>query len=203
MRVLSYQVPFERLTKLSRSASRKAYPGVRRLTLLVLGLFLAAVAILVAFAGKLSPWLEDAGIPYGVELLFLATFLVFFVSLRLLRRYQIGQAKSRVNFNQVVRMTQDDGGLRFDTNEAEFYFRWHGLSQLLLEPDGVVVSHGNLFFLIPNTAFTSAEDRLAFIREVYGRLNETARAISEKHVRATLRVGGRAAALGDPAGKRR
>ncbi len=190
-RVLSYQVPFERLTKLSRSASRKAYPTLRRLTLLVLVLFLAAVAVLAGFGDRLSPWLEDAGIPYGVELLFLATFLVFFVSLWLLRRYQIGQAKRRVNFNQVVRLTQDDGGLRFDTNEAEFYFRWHGLSQLLLEPDGVVVSHGNLFFLIPNTAFTSAAERLAFIREVYGHLNESARAISEKHVRAALRAGGR------------
>jgi hypothetical protein len=52
--------------------------------------------------------------------------------------------------------------------------------------NGVVVSHGALFFLVPDSAFADADDRLAFIREVYSQLSDKARSISEKHVRAAL-----------------
>ena len=104
----------------------------------------------------------------------------------LLRRWQIGRVKSRVDFDQMVRMRQDDGGLRFATADVEHYVKWSGISQMLLERDGVVVSHGILFFLIPDKAFASATDRLAFIREVYGRLDEKARAMSERHLRSAL-----------------
>jgi hypothetical protein len=65
---------------------------------------------------------------------------------------------------------------------------------MLLERDGVVLSHANLFFLVPNTAFASPEERLSFIREIYGHLSEKARAISAKHIQPAL-----ATALG-PAG---
>jgi len=60
--------------------------------------------------------------------------------------------------------------------------------------DGVVVSHGALFFIVPDAAFAGAGDRLAFIREVYSRLSDNARSISEKHVRAALSQGEQPAA---------
>jgi hypothetical protein len=63
---------------------------------------------------------------------------------------------------------------------------FHLLSREEVVHDSVVVSHGALFFLVPNIAFADASDRLAFIREVHGRLSDKARAISEKHVRAAL-----------------
>ena len=42
-RALSYQLPFERLAKLSRTASRKGYPMVWWLTWLWIVLFLVAI----------------------------------------------------------------------------------------------------------------------------------------------------------------
>jgi hypothetical protein len=81
--------------------------------------------------------------------------------MRVLRRFRLGQLNGRANFNQSIR----------------------------LEHDGVVVSHRNLFFLVPDAAFASAEERLSFIRDVYDQLNASARAISEKHLRAVLKDG--------------
>src|SRR5262245_57153834 len=94
--------------------------------------------------------------------------------------------KNRINFDQIVRLNQDDGGVRLSTDGVEYYLKWPGVTQMLLEHDGVVLSHANLFFLVPNTAFASPEERLTFIREVYGHLSENARAITEKHVSAAL-----------------
>jgi hypothetical protein len=65
---------------------------------------------------------------------------------------------------------------------------------MLIERDGIVVSHGNLFFLIPDRAFANPAERLSFIRDVYGRLSESARTLSEKFVRPALAAGEKGAA---------
>ena len=176
--------------RLSRSASRKAYPGMRWWTWLLVALFALAISPLVVFGDELRDYLaDDLAIPFGLELMFVGAFLAFLAGLWFLRRHQIRQVKARVDFNQIVRMVQDDGGLHFATADIEFYLKWPGITQMLLEPDGVVVSHGNLFFIVPDRAF-AAGDRLVFIRDVYDRLSESARKISEKHVRAALNDGG-------------
>lgn len=187
-RELSYQVPFERLSKVGRSVCRKAFPTMKLMWLLLV-LYIAAIIGLVVFGNTLNKWLTAVGIRYGVELLFVSLILLALAGLWGLRRLQIRHVKTRVDFDQVVRLIQDDGGLRFATEDAEFYFKWRGISQLLLVHDSVVVSHGALFFLVPDAAFAGAVDRLAFIREVYSRLSDNARAISEKHVRAALSHG--------------
>ena len=187
-RELSYQIPFERLSKVGRSVCRKAFPTMQLMWLLLV-LYIAAIIALVVFGNTLNRWLTAAGVRYGVELLFVSLVLLALAGLWGLRRLQARQVKARADFDQVVRLIQDDGGLRFATEDTEFYFKWRGISQLLLVQDSVVVSHGALFFLVPDAAFASAGDRLAFIREVYSRLNDNARAISEKHVRAVLSHG--------------
>jgi hypothetical protein len=80
----------------------------------------------------------------------------------------------------------DDSGLSFAADDIEHYLKWPAISQLRLERDGVVISHGNLFYFVPDAAFANMEERLAFIRHVYGRLSEKARSISEKYIRASL-----------------
>jgi hypothetical protein len=184
-RELSYQVPFKRLSKVGRLVCRKAFPTMQLIWLL-LALYIAAIIGLVVFGKTLNGWLTAVGISYGVELLFVTLVLLALAGLWGLRRLQVRQVKARVDFDQVVRLIQDDDGLRFATEDTEFYFKWRGISQLLLVHDGVVVSHGALFFLVPDAAFAGAGDRLAFIREVYSRLSDNARSISEKHVRAAL-----------------
>jgi hypothetical protein len=185
-RELTYHVPFERLVKLSRSAGRKVNPHIRWLVWLLIALAFAVYAFLYAFGDEIRDVAEDEGIPFATELAFIALFLVFVGGLRLLRRYQLRVMKDRINFDPIVRLNQDDGGVRLSTDGVEYYLKWQGLTQMLLERDGVVLSHANLFFLVPNTAFASPEERLSFIREIYGHLSEKARAISEKHIQPVL-----------------
>jgi len=185
-RELTYHVPFERLVKLSRSAGRKVYPHIRWLVWLLIALAIAACAFLYAFGDEIRDVAEDEGIPFFTELAFIGVFLIFIIGLRLLRRYQLRLMKQRFDFDQIVRLNQDDGGVRLSTDGVEYYLKWPGLTQMLLERDGVVLSHANLFFLVPNTAFASPEERLSFIREVYGHLSEKARAISKEHVQPAL-----------------
>jgi hypothetical protein len=172
--------------KLSRSAGRKVYPHIRWLVWVMIAIVIAVCAFLYAFGDEIRDVAEDDGIPFATELAFIAVFVAFIVGLRLLRRYQLRLMKNRFNFDQTVRLNQDDGGVRLSTDGVEYYLKWQGLTQMLLEPDGVVLSHGNLFFLVPNTAFASPEERLSFIREIYGHLSEKARAISEKHIQPAL-----------------
>ena len=185
-RELTYHVPFERLVKLSRSAGRKVYPHIRWLVWVMIAIVIAVCAFLYAFGDEIRDVAEDDGIPFATELAFIGVFVVFIVGLRLLRRYQLRLMKDRFNFDQTVRLNQDDGGVRLSSDGVEYYLKWQGLTQMLLEPDGVVLSHGNLFFLVPNTAFASPEERLSFIREIYGHLSEKARAFSEKHIQPAL-----------------
>jgi len=167
---------------------RKAFPTTRLLWLL-LALYIAAIIGLIFFGKILNDRLAAVGIPYGTELLFVSAVLLFCAGFWGLRRLHARQLKTRVDFDEVVRLIQDDSGLRFATENIEYYLKWPGISQLLMVQDGVVVSHGAMFFLIPDSAFAGDGDRLAFIREVYGRLSEKARSISEKHVRPALSHG--------------
>ena len=186
-RELSYQLPFERLRKLSRTASRKAYPTLRWLTWLLLALVFAAIMAIMAYADALDLLLLRVGIPFGALLLLVATALVFLVGIYFLRRSRTAQVKERATFDATIRLAQDEGGLHFATEEIEYYLKWRGISQILLDHDGVIVSHGNLIFLVPDRAFASPEERLDFIRDVYGRLGDRARAISDKHVGTALK----------------
>jgi hypothetical protein len=193
-RELTYHVPFERLIKLSRSAGRKVYPGIQWLTWLWIALLIPVLAFLYAFSEEINDVAEDEGIPFATELLFVIIALIFFGGVLLLRRYRVRLMKSRANFDQVVRLKQDDGGLHVITDDIEYYLKWQGLTQMMLERDGIVVSHGSLFFLIPDKAFANAAERLAFIKDIYGRLSESARTISEKHIRPVLTEGEKRAA---------
>jgi hypothetical protein len=191
-RELTYHVPFERLVQLSRSAARKIYPNIRWIMWVMIAVVLAVCAFLYAFGEEIRDVADDEGIPFATELAFIGVFLAFIVGLRLLRRYQLRLMKKRYNFDQVVRLNRDDGGVRLSTDGVEYYLKWPGVTQMLLERDGVVLSHANLFFLVPDTAFASPEERLSFIREIYGHLSEKARAISEKHLQPALGPAGAA-----------
>ena len=189
-RELSYEIPFERLTRLSRSAGRKAYPAVWWTTWLLLAMYCAAILAIFQYGHHVSIALENIGFPYGIELLFVGAFVLLVAGVLLLRRRQHSQVKQRANFGQTIRLSQDDGGVRFATPEIEHYLKWPGISQMLVERDGIVVSHGNLFFLVPDTAFATPAERLDFLRSVWDRLGEQARALSDKHVTPTLQAGG-------------
>jgi hypothetical protein len=184
---LTYQMPYRRLRKLRWSASRKAFGTWWWLLLMLLfAAYVAAIAGIAVYADALDEWTRNAGIPFGVQWTFTLVIALFLAGVVLLRRFRINQVKRRLDFNETVRLTKDDGGIRIGTDSIEYYLKWKGVGQMLIEYDGVVVSHGSLFFLVPDTAFANAGERLAFIRDVYGRLSEDARGRSEKHIRLVL-----------------
>jgi len=189
-RELTYEMPFERLVKLSRSAGRKAYAMSWVTAWLVIGLFLVAVVLLIVFDGPIQNWQASVGLPWFSA--FLVLVVVYVAAFWALRRFSLRQMKSRANFQSIVRMRKDDGGLRFATDQVEYYLKWPGISQMVMERDGVAVSHGSLFFLIPDGAFANVQERNAFIGEVFGRLGAEARGRSEKRMRPVLSATGAA-----------
>ena len=180
-RELTYQMPFERLVELGRSAGRKVFAKLRAAFLLLIGLFCVAIALLNSFSEPIQKWQASVGLPEPSA--YIAVVIAFAAAILELRRFRLRQIRSRADYDSAVRMRQDDGGLRFATDQVEYYLKWQGIGQMLMERDGVAVSHGNLFFLIPNDAFSALAERDAFVRDVFGRLGAEAQARSEKHMR--------------------
>jgi hypothetical protein len=92
-RELTYQLPFERLARLSRATSGKAYPAVWWLTWLLVALTLAAVLGIALYTDALETRLDSVGIPFGPTLLFLGTAVIFLASSYGLRRMRIARVK--------------------------------------------------------------------------------------------------------------
>jgi len=185
-RELTFQMPYERLRKIARSARWKAFPGTRPL---IWGLFIAYFALIIAFVffDRFFFGLERQ---YGIPEWIWPALLVglFIVGIYLLRRRSRRILKSRADFDAPVRLRQEPDGLRFATPEIEYLIKWRGISQMIMERDGVVVSHGSLLFMAPDEAFVDLNERNAFIRDVYGRLTQQARERSEKLLRPVLEI---------------
>lgn len=183
-RELTYQMPFERLVKLSRTASRKAFAQSFRMTILLFAGYVASLALIIGFARPINRWLAQYGLPAFTPIALL--ILAFVFGYWLLRRHGKKQMKQRADFDSTVRFREEPDGLRLATPEIEYFVKWHGISQVLLLADGVVFSHGNLFFMVPNEAFRDLGERDALTRDVFGRLNPTARERSEKLIGPVL-----------------
>lgn len=179
-RELTYHVPFERLTKLCSSMSRKAFGRIW----LVMALWIAAFITACFFAPFIERQLGGTGWPRGAGFLVLAA--IFLAGLFVIRRWGARQSKARADFDAEVRLRQDAGGLHIATNDIEYYLKWAGIAQVLMEPDGLVVSHGSLFFLVPNSAFVSLAERDELVREIFRNLVPDAKERSIAHVRPLL-----------------
>lgn len=179
-RELTYHVPFKRLVKLSRTMSRKAFG---RVWLVTVGWI--AVFLLTCFAG---PFVEQRlavmGWPDGAG--FLVLLALFLVGIFVIRAWAQRQSKSRADYDAEVTFRQEPGGLRIDTNNIEYYLKWRGIAQILIEPDGLVVSHGNLFFFVPNDAFASLGERDQLVREIFANIGQDAKDRSIAHLGQAL-----------------
>jgi len=195
---LTYQMPFRRVAKLSRSMRLRIFRTSYLLAGLILTLLVAWLASIVIYADALDRWMLSVGISHavgGIPVIGCGVAL-WVAGIILVCGLQRKQAKSLVDFDQnvTVRLTKDDGGLRIAQEAIEYYLKWQGITQMLVEHDGVVVvSHSILPFLVPDAAFADAGQRLAFIRDVYGRLGDKARSASDKYIRPMLDGGARLA----------
>ena len=183
-RELRYQMPFERLAKLSRAASRKAFSTSWYLMWGLFGVYFGLLGAMILFADTIGRLERDAGIPWWSWMVTLGGILIG--GILLLRRYGQQQAKARANYDSTVTLRQEAEGLRFATPEIEYFVKWNGISQMMTMHDGVVVSHGSLFFLVPDAAFADQGERDAFVTDIHGRLNEAAIARSETFIRPLL-----------------
>lgn len=175
-RELKYKVPFERLARLGRTMSRKAFGGIWWATWLWIALFLAA-----CFAAPfIEAELAGTGWPDGAA--FVVMVGVFLAGLFIIRSRAKRQSKLRADYDAEATLRQDAGGLRIGTNHVEYYLKWPGIAQVLIEPDGLVVSHGNLFFLVPNDAFASKAERDELVREIFAHLGQDAKDRSVAHL---------------------
>ncbi len=186
MRELTYHMPYERLAKLGKTMGRRAFRGIWWRKWALLAIFMTIALGISGFGDRLDRWAQIQGSPVGSGTLLLAAFVLLFIGVFRLRKVQRREVTSRANFDQQIRLRTDDGGLHFATDEIEYYLKWPGISQMLMDRDGVVVSHGGLFFMVPDRAFDSDGERLDFIREVYGRLKPDARALSQQHIEPLL-----------------
>jgi len=183
-RELVYRLSFKRISKLSRSMGGKLY--VRGWLWLLAVCFIVSAFVTSIFNPQIERAMVRAGLPDWPDLPFILCLLLFFAGVWRIRKLNAKRLQARVNFDSEIRMTQEEGGLRFATDSIEYFVKWNGVAQMLLERDGVVVSHGNLFWLIPDAAFKDAVERRAFIQDVYGHLDEAARERSETYVRKAL-----------------
>jgi len=187
MRELTYRMPYERLAKLGKTMGRKAFRGIWWRKWALFAVFMAMALGISGFGDQLDRWAYMRGIPVGSGTALLMAFAILLFGAFWLRRSQKRDLKSRANYDQQIRLTKDEDGLHFATDDIEFYLKWPGISQMLMDRDDVVVSHGGLFFMVPDRAFESENERLDFIRDVYGRLKPDARALSQQYVEPLLK----------------
>jgi hypothetical protein len=179
-RELTYHVPFARLMKLSRTMSRKAFGRVWLVTVFWIAAFIVACIV----APSVERQLEGTGWPDGAGLFVLIA--LFLAGLFAIRAWGRRQSKSRADYDAEARLRQDTGGLHIGTNSIEYYLKWSGIAQVLIEPDGLVVSHGNLFFFVPNSAFASLGERDALAGEIFAKLGQDAKDRSIAHLPPAL-----------------
>lgn len=183
-RELTYRVPFERLRKLGRRSGRRAYPFLWIVRWALLAVFFAALGLLSFFDEAVQRWQASVGLPPLTALL---TLLIVYIGvIVVMRRIGVRETKLRADFQSDIRLRRDDGGIRIATDDIEYYLKWRGISQMFMERDGVVVSHGNLFFLVPDSAFKDLDERNAFVRDVFGRLGPEAQSRSEAGLGSVL-----------------
>ena len=177
-------MPFERLTKLSRSMSCRAFSTSWLALWTRFAAYIAALIAIIVFDDAVMSWQSALGLPPYSALVLIV--LLFVIAVWALRRHGRRMMKGRANFDDAVRFRKDEGGLRFATSQIEYYVKWQGISQVLMDRDGVAISHGGLFFLIPDSALVDLSERNALVRDVFGRLGPEARDRSEKHIRPVL-----------------
>ena len=189
-RELIYQVPFDRLTKLSRSLRRQAFPAAWTNLWLMLGVFFAGLLLLAALGEPFERWQASLGLPK--ETAFVLWVAAFIAAMYFVRRTARQDLKGRANFDAAVRLRRDEGGLRIMNDQIEYYLKWNGISQLLKAHDGVAFAHAGLIFFIPDNAFSNEAERNGFVRDVFARMSAEAQKRSQKNVASLLQQAGQA-----------
>ena len=151
-RVLKYRLSRRRLRQLLRSIYRDT---LRKLLLAALGI--TAFLVTLIATGVYSAELE-AYSPEMTKFLYAFALLSFIFVLGAVFKPNDNPVLTRRPSEEDVRLTADDGGLRFETDGAEYFVKWREITGLWLEPDGIVVALYQAYFFVPDDAFASREE---------------------------------------------
>jgi hypothetical protein len=167
-RVFKYRLSQQRLHQLIWSAGKGAR---RRLYLIVLGVvaFVFALVLTSFYSQQLDAYSTE--IVKFLYAFLLLTFMFIFGVLFHTPTDRSIQHPAEVN----VRLSPEDGGLRFETDDAEHFIRWRGVTKLWVEPDGIVLANYQFFYFIPDVAFDSREEKIALMQVIYDNIGENAR----------------------------
>lgn len=89
---------------------------------------------------------------------------IFVVGLLLLSRIARHDMQARLEAAREIHLKPVDGGLRLSTAMIDYIVKWPGIYEVQRARDGIVLVHGGtLFFFIPDEAFTSPANRVAFL----------------------------------------
>lgn len=187
---LTYKLPYEQVVKLCRTGRRKTFKATRRIFLVLIAIAAAIGIAFSLFLDALNKWMENTGIQLELVDMIIIIALLFGISnYFVMKKIMTTQVKSRVDYSQDFKLFFEDNGLRIVTTEIEYLVKWQGIHQLFVVRDGIMVLAGNLLFAVPNVAFPTLEEKRTFLQDVYSRLSEKARSLSEKEVRAVIGQG--------------
>lgn len=184
---LTYKLSYEQAAKLCRVGRRKAFKSTRRMFLVLIAIGAAIGVTFSHFGDVLNNLMEKTGIPLkSFDLMIIAALLLVISNFFFMKKITTAKAKSRVDFDQSIKLTFEDEGLRIVSSEIEYLVKWQGIHQLFVVRGGIVVLAGNLLIAVPNVAFPTPVEKRAFLQDVYSHLSEKARALSEKEVHAVI-----------------
>jgi hypothetical protein len=175
----SYEVSRERLAGFVREANRKAYKRLLSSRFFYWTILLALAGAASYNGRAVEAWLRGVGIPASANALAAIAALLIVAVLWEWRRFNVSQAAQRMDYDPAVRLTQDEGGLRFAGKGVETYVKWEAIGRMEEVADGVAIWCGEVVWFIPDTAFGGDAGRRAFIQDVNGHLSEAARAPRE------------------------
>ena len=188
---LSYKVPYARIIKLSRSANRHTFRDIWLMSWALRLFFIAFALAIIAWPERAAEYLymfnKAVGLP--PEETWLPMFGIvgaFIGGLFALRHLQRKRLQQRVDFDETIHLTAEERGVRFESSTLDYFLKWAGIREIYMEPDGPVLAHGTFYFLIPNDAFASEQQRVGFLRHILARLEPEAREKSERQLADAL-----------------
>lgn len=131
----------------------------------------------------LIPLAQAAGISIATALniVIWGTIAIFILGLFVLSRIARHELQARVETAREIHLQPVDGGLRLATAMIDYTVKWPGIYEVQRQRDGIVLVHGgSLFFFVPDDAFASESNRVAFLDYLERGLTPDARARSAK-----------------------
>jgi hypothetical protein len=178
-------VPQTRLSKLGRKILRRGYRGIWGGYVALFAAYVAYLAIWIIFDREILRALMGLGLPRDLAglvplVLLIVALVTGLMIMRKAFRRQLGQ---RIDFDAQCHLTLHGEGVHIARRDIEYLLKWNGINLLFREPDGFVLMHGALGFLVPDAAFPDEAERDTFFRTVFQHMDPHAQSRSQKEVR--------------------